>query len=301
MAETKVTLSVDLGATNLRVGIVSLDGNGNATIIDQVKGPSPANDKDRLLKTIVDMTHEVLEKNPSYADVDRVGVSACGLIDHDKTAIFLPNLHVSDVPIADALIAAFPRFRVKVANDANASALSEFLLGAGKGSEDMIFVTISSGIGMGYVYHGELINATLEIGHCMTWDNQKPVEYEQYLSGNGISRLCQHMGLGTVKGGEFFQLVKAKDPKIMPAYDYWIKGLGMLFGNLQRLFNVDCYVLSGGVMKSKAVFFEDFEKVCNGFLYPYPLKSFVFKDAKFGQDAGLMGGAAVGFSIKDSK
>lgn len=294
----KRTLAIDLGATNLRVGLVQLE-NGEATIIDQIKGPTPKDEK-ILVETILDFAHRVVAAHPDF-EFHTAGVSACGIIEGDRVAVMLPNLGIHNLDLAGLVEQAFPGVRCRVANDANCAALSEATMGATADVSDSIFVTISSGIGTGYVYRHQLINFPFEGGRViMDFDPEhRYVEAEEFLSGNGITRLCRAKGLGeNISGAEFFARVRANDHAFVPVYSQWVKQLGMYFGNLQRIFSVDRYVLSGGVMKSKDVFFEDLTKIANGFVHPYPLKPVVFVEAKFGQDAGLMGGASLGFSLE---
>lgn len=297
--KTRTTLAIDLGATNLRAGLVRLAPNGQTAIIDQVRGQTVANDGKALLNQVIGYAKAAVAQHPEVP-FDTIGVSACGIISDDRIAKVLPNLHVRDLPLADELEKAFPFAKARVANDANASALSEALLGAARPYQDSVFVTISSGIGTGYVYRKQLINTTMEGGRIVYAFEGKLVETEEYLSGNGIARLCAYNGLGKLSGREFFDKMRAHDPdpKVRKTYNDWIKNLGCFFGNLQRMFDVDVYVLSGGVMKSQDVFLPDLLKVANAFLAPYPLKPIVFVEARFGQDAGLMGGAAMGFSLE---
>lgn len=294
--DRKLTLAIDLGATNLRVGFVALE-DGQATIVDQIKDRSIAFDQPALEKQIVSMAKEMAAKHPEI-EFTTVGISACGMIENDRVAVLLPNLGVHDSRLADLIEESFPGTRCLVANDANCAALSESTMGAAKDVSDSIFLTISSGIGIGYVYRHSLVNIPLECGHLVIdIEGIGLCEVEQYLSGNGIARLCAAKGLGELSAAEFFDRVRKQDPEALEVYHLWIKNLGMFIGNLQRTFSCDLFVLSGGVLKSQDVFLSDLEKVANGFVHPYPLKPVKFKEALFSQDAGLMGGAALGFSL----
>lgn len=293
----KIALAVDLGATNLRAGLVALSSDNEARIINQYKAPTIANDKEKLFDEIRDLSHKAVAEHPEI-EFHAIGVSACGIIENDRIATVLPNLNVHNADLAEVLEKEFPGTRCRVANDANCAALSEATMGATKDVPNSIFVTISSGIGAGFIYEHKLVNFPFEAGHLIqSFEDEKYVEVEQYLSGNGIRRLMIKLGLGDHDGAYFFQKVREKDPAFVNAYNLWLEHLGLFFGNLQRIFSVDKYVLSGGVMKSKDVFLADLEKVANRFVHPYPLKPVSFVEAKFAQDAGLMGGAALGFSL----
>jgi len=295
--KTKYTLAIDLGATNLRAGIISLDEKENAEIINQYKEPTIANNKESLIDQIIRLSRKAVNEFPEL-HFDTIGVSACGIIENDRVAKMLPNLNVKDLRIADILENEFKGTKCYVANDANCSALSESRIGAGKDYDDIIFVTISSGIGAGFVYQKKLINFPFEGGRIIQTVNGKYVETEYYCSGNGIKRLTKERGLGELSGFDFFEKVKANDPKAIPVYNEWLQYLGLFFGNLQRVFNVDCFVLSGGVMNSYEVFENDLMKVSKGFVHPYPLKPIKFTMAKYGQDAGIFGAASLGFFFK---
>ena len=119
------------------------------------------------------------------------------------------------------------------------------------------------------------------------------------LSGNGIVNLCSINGLKISNAGEFFKKVKEKDNEVLKVYDEWIKQLGLLIANLQMMFATDCFVLSGGVMKSADIFTADLKEIVNAFLAPYSIKKINFVQAEFGQDAGLMGGASIALASKD--
>ena len=298
VSAVKRTLAIDLGATNLRVGLVELDGR-TARIIDQIKVPTPKDEK-ALTAAMLRLIDQVISQHPDFRFAT-AGISACGIIEHDRTAVLLPNLGIKNMQLADLVEKHLSGVKCRVANDANCAALSESTMGASTDVPDSIFVTISSGIGTGFVYDHKLINIAFEGGRLiMDLDAENRfVEAEEYLSGNGIVRLCKLEGLGDhVSGAEFFAKIRAGKPAFLKVYNLWLKQLGLYFGNLQRLFNVDVYVLSGGVMKSQDVFLTDLEKVANGFVHPYPLKPIRFVNAKFGQDAGLMGAASLGFSLE---
>lgn len=295
LKELKYTLAIDLGATNLRAGIISLNEETNeAKIVNQYVEGTISDDKEKLYNQIVSLSNKAISEYPNI-QIKTIGVSACGIIEKDRYASSLPNLHVKNVMLADILEKAFPGTKCFVANDANCAAFSESRLGAGKDYNDVIFVTISSGIGTGFVYNKQLVNIPFEGGKIIQTVKGKYVESEYYCSGNGLKNLCKDRGLGELSGKEFFELVAKKDPNALSVYSEWLEYLGLFFGNLQRIFNVDCYVLSGGVMKSSSIFLTDLEKVSNGFVHPYPLKKIKFVQAEYGQDAGIFGAACLGF------
>lgn len=297
-------LAIDLGATNLRVGLVKLDADGMPSVVDVLRTSSQRGSSDALYKEITSLIDEVTKRNPSIK-FSRIGVSLCGLIEGGRRATKLPNLHIEHFDLADWLERDYRGVRVLCANDANCAALSEAVFGSAKDVKDSFYVTISSGIGGGYVYQKRLINTTLEIGHCMREFEGRYVEEEYYLSGNGLARLATYNSLPGMKAQDVLALIKkdrlegkATDPRLKKTYEDWIKGLGLLFANLQLSFNVEKFVLAGGVMKSSDVFTDDLLHVASAFAANYPLRPIRFALAKFDQDSGLIGAATLGFSIE---
>ena len=120
-------------------------------------------------------------------------------------------------------------------------------------------------------------------------------EVEEYLSGNGIKRLCHKHQFMIENAKEFFELVAKRNSRALRLYDLWLEHVAKLIANIQIMYNVDCIVLSGGVMLSSSVFIEELKHRFYQYIEKFPLKSPAFVFAKFDQDAGLMGGAAVGF------
>ena len=110
-------ISVDLGGTNVRVGIVKND----CTIVKVLREHSLKYDKEALGQQIIRMISSL---NYSEYDIDTVGVSACGFVENGIITAS-PNLYINDFNLKKVIEEAFPSLTVKVVNDANATAFSE--------------------------------------------------------------------------------------------------------------------------------------------------------------------------------
>ena len=281
----KYVISVDLGATNVRVGIIS----SSLDIISVTRECTIKNDKDALANQIIRMINSLPINDYK---IEYIGVSACGLIKHDHIEV-LPNLFIKDFPLNKILEKEF-NIPCSIVNDANATALSEATFGAGKDYITSYFITISSGIGGCLVYDNKLIDLPFELGHHLISFNNKDYEIEEILSGNGLVKFCSINSLNINKAFEFFNLVKEKDELALSILDKYTTLLATMFYNIQLDYNTDCIILSGGVMKSIDLFFDDLNRKTNELIARYPLNKVKFVFAHFDQDAGLMGGAAVG-------
>lgn len=100
-------------------------------------------------------------------------------------------------------------------------------------------------------------------------------------------------GLEVKNAGDLFSLKVNGDKKASKVYDLWLQYISSAIANIQLNYNPDVIVLSGGVMKSATIFQDDLLAVANAFIAPFPVKKIKFVQAKFDQDAGLMGGASL--------
>lgn len=282
-------MSIDLGGTNLRIGIV----DENLNIIQVLREPTTKNDKDALFAQMCRMIDTLDYKK--YG-ITKVGMSACGLVEHDHIKI-LPNLGIKDFPLKDMLEEKYG-FKVEIKNDANCTALAEATFGASKDARDSYFITISTGIGGCLIFDHKMVDLAFEIGHeHLYWDG-KLVEFESFCSGNGIVRACKEHGLEIPHAGKMFELAHEGNEIAKKVYENWISVVSLFLANTQMQYNVDKIVLSGGVMKSSSYFFDDLEARSNKIIEAFPLKKIKLVLAQFDQDAGLMGGVSVAFAIK---
>jgi glucokinase len=146
-------IGIDLGGTNLRVALVSEEGQ----IIKKIKLPSSENIRESLLRSIGDILTD---------DVAGIGFGVAGLIDSEKGVVLQsPNLPaVEGLNIPEMVRARFD-VPVYVENDANAAALGEKWKGEGRTFRSFVLITLGSGIGGGIIHNHELMNIPAEIGH----------------------------------------------------------------------------------------------------------------------------------------
>jgi glucokinase len=288
----KTYIAVDLGGTNVRVGLV----NEKLEILKAVREKSVHRDTDALYEQIKRMIKEVASMYTGSEKIQYIGISAAGFCDKGMLT-FSRNLEINEFDPAGRLNRDFPQYKAALANDANCTALIEALAGSGKGYSTVFFFTVSTGIGCGLVDHGRLVDLPFEGGHNYIGYNGRFYELEQLCSGTGIITLAKINDLELSSAAELFSLVAQDDRKAIVVYDNWLKLFGSYIANMQLLFNSDVMILSGGVMKSKAVFWEDLKSVANAFVAPFPVRKLNLADAAFEQDTGLMGGCAVAMAM----
>jgi len=279
-------IGIDLGGTNIRLGVIS----SSFEIVKLIKEKSIHENKDLLYKQIKRMLNSLLDE---YKDITKIGISAAGFIDNDIIK-YSPNLNISDFDLVNKLKSDFSFIKeIKIANDANASAFMESRFGAGKDYDSSLFITISSGIGVGLVINKKLINLPFESGH--NYINYKNDYYElEYLaSGNGIINLCRLNNLNIDSASSFFKLVKSKDPKVLNIYQDWLNIISTFICNNHLNYNTSCIILSGGLMLSKDIFIHDVINLCNIYIKKFPTKQINILEAKYNQEVGLLSGASL--------
>ena len=163
-----VTIGIDIGGTKIAAGAVEDSG----AVLAEDRLDTPATDPQAIVRACADLVARLTEQAEaqSGARVTAVGVACAGFVDADRAVVrFAPNLAWRDEPLRDRLteLVGLP---VVIENDANAAAWGEFVHGAAAGDEeDMLLVTVGTGVGGGFVSGGRLARGTFgmasEIGH----------------------------------------------------------------------------------------------------------------------------------------
>ncbi len=184
-------IGVDIGGTKIAAGLVSADGD----LLERVSLPTPEEPAG-----IVDAVAALVEKlRAGTDDVEgAVGVGAAGFVGADRSTItFAPNIDWRDEPFGARLTERLG-VPVVVENDANVAAWAEYRFGAGREADDVLLVTIGTGVGGGVVQRGDLVRggfgAAAEIGHLRVVRDGRPCGcgrrgcLEQYGSGTALVR-----------------------------------------------------------------------------------------------------------------
>jgi glucokinase len=185
-----VTIGVDIGGTKIASGVVDERG----TVVEKVRRDTPAQNTDAIEDAIIDAVQELRSRH----DVTAVGVGAAGFVDAKRsTVLFAPNLAWRDEPMRSDLETALG-LTVVVENDANAAAWGEFCFGAGEDVDDLVLVTVGTGVGGGLVLDNALYRGAFgvaaEIGHMRVVPGGRRCTcgnlgcWEQYASGTALVR-----------------------------------------------------------------------------------------------------------------
>lgn len=181
---------IDVGGTKIAGGVVDEDGR----IVEELRVESPAADTEAIETAIAGLVAELRTRH----DISHVGVGAAGYIDKSRAVVlFAPNLAWRDLDLKKELEARID-LPVTVENDANAAAWGEFAFGAGADVDDLLLITVGTGVGGGLVLDGSLYRGAFGVGaeighlrvvpggHLCGCGNQGCLE--QYASGSALVR-----------------------------------------------------------------------------------------------------------------
>ncbi len=298
----KYIFGVDIGGTTVKLGFFDREG----TLLDKWEIPTRTEDDGcNILPDVADSISEKLkEKEVAIEDVAGIGVGAPGPIDGEGVVHRAVNLGWGVFSIKKTLedILHLP---VMAGNDANVAALGEMWKGGGRGSRDLIMVTL------GIITDGRILTGVCgaggEIGHVHVEDAETEScncgNYgclEQYTSATGITRLANRKLAGcdkesVLRGGEVsaktvFDAVKQKDALAMEIAEEFGKYLGDGLAVIASVINPDTIVIGGGVSRAGEILMDyirpHYEK--NVFHGSREVK---FALATLGNDAGIYGSA----------
>ena len=139
-----LAVGIDIGGTKIAGGVVDDDGN----ILQMDRRSTPSRGPDALEKVVIDLVNEY----KSEYDIEAVGIGFAGFVDEKRSRVLLaPNLGWSDEPLQLA-IESKVNIPVVVENDANAAAWGEYRFSGAQLPEDMVCVTVGTGIGGGLIH-----------------------------------------------------------------------------------------------------------------------------------------------------
>ncbi len=304
------TIGVDLGGTKMLVGALR-----GTDVLWESREASTGQTEEALVGLLVREVEEAREARP---DAVAVGLGIPATIDHARgVAVSAVNLPLADLAIRD-LVSERVGLPVFVDNDANVAALAESLYGAGRGAEDMVLLTIGTGIGGGLVLNGELYRgatgAGAELGHTViAFDGPRcqgncPGRgcLETFASGTAIGREGREAAerepdsaLGAmladgheVDGKAVTEAALAGDEVATGVFELVGGRLGAGLVTFANIFEPSVIVLGGGVMAAGDLLLDPARRVLRERALR-PMNEIPVVVAELGADAGMIGAAAL--------
>lgn len=193
----QIVVGIDIGGTKSAVSFADYEG-GTIQFLDKVKQPTHTEDYHKAVEEYIEIIRERFDRHPEWR-LCSIGISCGGPLDARKGMILAPpNLpRWENADVYTPLRKAF-QVPVMLQNDADACALAEWSMGAGKGTRNMIFLTFGTGMGAGLILNNELYSGATsmagEVGHVRLAEDGpagygKKGSFEGFCSGGGIANL----------------------------------------------------------------------------------------------------------------
>ena len=315
-------IGVDLGGTNIAVGIV----NEKFEIVAQGSVPTGA---DREGVAIVDDMAALCKKliadhGLTEADIASLGIASPGIVDDESGfVIYANNLHFVNFPILPLLRERLAIKEMHIENDANAAAWGEAVAGAAKGSKSSVMITLGTGVGGGIVDGGKVFkgfnSAAGELGHIVIQVDGRPCScgrkgcWEAYSSATGLINMtkerlaeCKEQNRATVmteiaaqkgkvNGRTAFDGMRAGDAAATEVVNEYVKYLASGIASMINIFQPEVLSIGGGISGEGQFLLDLVTPIVTNEMYGGDfIKPTKIVIAELGNDAGIVGAAFLG-------
>ncbi|MBR1497128.1 MAG: ROK family glucokinase [Oscillospiraceae bacterium] len=299
---------VDVGGTTIKMGFFTTAGE----LLDSWEIPTRTEeDGVHILEDIAASIDKALEeKGISKLDVEGVGIGVPGPVGPDGTVFRCVNLGW-DVFNVEQRLSKLTGLNAKAGNDANVAALGEMWQGGGKGYQDVVMITLGTGIGGGVIIGGKILagvnGAAGEVGHTPMFDDEPDVCgcgkhgcLEQYASANGILRTARRWlevhpevdsplrGMERYSSKDIFDLAKEGDEAALAIVDETGKLLGKGLATIAGVVNPEVFVIGGGMSKAGDILLEVIRRHFRPYAF-HAVRETEFRMAELGNSAGIYG------------
>jgi glucokinase len=301
---TPYSIGVDLGGTNLRVAAIDAAGQ----VLSRVSlAASYDAGPQHIVNNIVSAVGEIRAEAGSES-LCGVGIGVPGYIDMRAGVIVgaanLPGFE--GFPIRDE-IQRHVSTPIILENDANAAAVGEMWMGAGRNVKDLILLTLGTGIGGGIIIDGKVLHGTQgmagEFGHMTVFPEGNPCGcgnygcLEKHASATAIAAMgrMMHFPKEVTTAADVFDLAIAGNQRAKMVFEAMGRALGIALANLMNVFNFPLYLLSGGPLPAWDFFAPAMFKEIKRRSFTYEITNPRVEKALLGADAGLFGAAYLPF------
>ena len=320
----QLVIGIDLGGTKISTALADDSGKIMAHDYRETRADEG---QEVVVGRMLDAARQVMaQAEVETTQVSAVGIGAPGPMDIEAGVVVAPpNLPGWDRVPLKQLIEAELAITTFLDNDANAAALGEHRFGAGRGTEHMIYVTVSTGIGGGLILGGKLYHGAGgvagEIGHVTILPNGPPCNcgnrgcLESLASGTSIARVArERVAHGTptlmadlAKGDPkritaklVAEAAKQGDAEAQHILSEAMNYLGIGMANLANLFNPQLIVIGGGLTNVGDPLFEPVRRAIGRHAFVAAAQAVRVVRAELGNDAGVMGAVALALAHLDT-
>lgn len=292
----KFDIGVDLGGSHVAVGVVDCDGN----IIEQHEKDFTVEEKNDILCIAINYIVDVVNDLKKKYNFDKFGVGIAGTI-RNGVVLRSVNLGIENFDLKTELEKR-TGLTVFVKNDAKCAALAEYEFGDIKRFNNIIVLTLGTGIGGAFIYNGNLMHSDYaegyELGHMIIKAGGlncrcgKKGCFETY---GGIlafkNKVIEKFNLSkNIPGPELREFMNSSMNSISEIIREYVDNLAIGISNLINIFEPDCVVLGGGFARYDYMLLDKLKsKILDSNLLYNKRENITIRTAKFGNDAGIIG------------
>lgn len=292
------SIGLDLGGTNLRAAAVKKTGEMLGIKLGKT---NYAEGREAIVGDMVDAI-SALREEFGAGDLDGIGVAVPGFIEMEKGVIRSSNnlTSLENFPIREVLSERLGA-PVILENDANAAALGEKWIGAGRTVNDLLLITLGTGIGGGIIADGRILRGFMgmagEVGHISIDPQGNPCGcgnrgcVEKHASATAISGMARMMLGEALTAKQVYDLAMAGNERALTIFAVMGESLGKLLAMLINAFNFPLFLLSGGPLDSWDLFAPAMMEEVKRRSVTARLTNTVIAKAGLGNKAGLYGAA----------
>jgi glucokinase len=292
-------IGVDVGGTKILAGVVGRDGS----VLGRHEVETPTGSQDALLDALVEAVQAL-----GTRDAGAAGFGLPSRIDQRTgTALGSVNIPLADLRFRDVMSERLG-LPVAIDNDANVAALAEWKLGAGRGTTDLVMLTLGTGVGGGLVLGGVPYRGWAELGHVVVVAGGEPCQgtctghghLEAVASGTAADRAAQELWGGDAGAEQLVERAQAGDDAARTALAELGRLLGAGIGSFVNMFGVELVVIGGGfgVGAGELLLVPALEAARREALSPASQRLRLV-EAELGADAGLIGAGLLALELDE--
>jgi glucokinase len=315
-----ISIGIDIGGTKIAAGLVTMEG---AVLYKQVV-PTATDGKEHIIFQLQQLIQSLLgeAKKIGFRTVKGIGIGTAGQIDFKNGIVRSGTSNIkdwNDIPLKKEIQQAFA-LPVWIDNDVNVVALAESYLGAAKGYDNVVFLTLGTGIGGAVIQEGKLLHGewggAAELGH-MSVDRNGPACncgykgcLEAYASGTGVANQMKQTlhknpelydgPIETITARDVFQWANEGKAFAKSLLDEAIDALAYGTVNIIHAFNPSLLVFGGGIIDQHSWIIPDIQNRVRNLGITSLVQSVSFAKAAFGDEAGVIGAGYQSFLYREN-
>ncbi len=301
-------LAYDLGGTKVAVGVVDSKGH----VLEEIRVPVAIEQgKAAVIQQLAMLGQSLIAE---YPKIQRVGIASAGPLDSSTGTLLDPTNFASKkgrwgrVPIAKLLSTKLKR-PVSLENDAAAAVLAERWIGAARGQDNVMILTLGTGLGTGIIANGKLVRGGRgfhpEAGHMIIHQNDSSAPCgcgnlgcaEAFLSGRSFARRARaRFGNANLSAQDIAELARKRDPRALAAFEEYAQLMAIAISNYIRMYYPEMVVFTGSFAQAHDLFLPSTLSHLKHLLrWSSPADKMVpkLKVSALNNQAGLIGGAYV--------